>query len=209
LFATPNSKYVTSYILFAWKHRGRRPLVPKAQSSPRCGGLCPRARARATIPLFPPQPILAGRQAAWPQARGLQPKGLGNGRLAIDVSGLRSRDAGRLSTRGGEREWLAVRLCADSGRPAWRARGFRFACPYMRRAVAGVAVIRNLAFQCGQLLYLTVISQFSIDATGQPQMLPAISGARCCSVACNERPSARVTRRIVSSDGLPLSLNDA
>jgi ATP-dependent exoDNAse (exonuclease V) alpha subunit len=64
--------------------------------------ICPLARARATIPLSPPQPILAGRQAAWPQARGLQPKGLGYGRLAVDVSGLRSGEPRRLSARGGE-----------------------------------------------------------------------------------------------------------
>jgi hypothetical protein len=49
--------------ILAREHQGLRPLVPKPQSTPPCGGLCPLARARASIGVFPPPPILAGRQA--------------------------------------------------------------------------------------------------------------------------------------------------
>jgi hypothetical protein len=127
---------------FEWRERqGLCPLISQSRIvAPVWRSLCARWPAPRQRFGFPSPSHPRRKAGRMPQARGLQPKGLGYGRSSVDVSGGRSRDAGRLSARGSEREWLAARLRPAFGRPAWRARRFPAACADLRGKVEGYTV---------------------------------------------------------------------
>ena len=121
-------RLTASFPLLCGNTKGFALSLPKRNRRPRVAvATRPLARARATIPLFPPPLILAGRQAAWPQARGFQPKGMGDLLLMYRAVGAETRDdylrevanenglpfdcVRRLADRLGEREDFGLLIC--------------------------------------------------------------------------------------------------